>query len=266
MSEGFTSNGYFDYIIPAAVSADEVLVHVKYAFFSGLVAFLGLLLYITLTCKMFFGAKAARRVMALARVLIVVELTLLVWLLDWSMNYDNLANRSSVPKISFSTSYTVSFIHHWPRPALGMIFLGVGMFGDLHPAPCVIACLTCIYNILFDAASAIEVRDHLSAVIQYGSPSGDYTKDGLLTYYYRDIISIAFSSAILFCVLQYLVLVGFFQPQLIPVDVMMGGDENRPASMRRDRTSRMKAQIEHGLADGTVHIPHELDMPIDSGK
>ena len=256
------TGGYFDYIIPAVVSADTVMIDVKIAFFSGLMGFLGLLLYISISCKMFFGAKAARRVMALARVLIVCELMLMVWLLDWSLNYDNLANRSSQPKIVFSTSYTVSYIHHWPRAAFGMVFLGVGMFGDLHPAPCIIACLACIYNILFDSVSAVEVRDHLSAVIQYASPSGDYTKDGLLTYYYRDIVSIAFSSAIMFCVLQYLVLVGFFQPQLIPLDVMMGGEENRSASMRRDRTQRMKTQIEHGVANGKVELPEEEDMPL----
>lgn len=254
--------GYFDYILPAVESTDKVILEVKYAFFSGLVAFLGLLLYITLTCKRFFGPKAARHVMALARVLIVCELALMIWLLDWSLNYDNLANRTSQPRIVFSTSYSISFIHHWPRAGFGMVFLGVGMFGDLHPAPCIVTCLTCIYNILFDAVSATEVRDHLNAVIQYGSPSGDYTKDGLLVYYYRDIVSIAFSSAIMFCILQYLVLVGFFQPQLIPLDQVIGGEENRTASMRRDRTLRMKTQIERGVLAGEVQLPDEEDMPL----
>jgi hypothetical protein len=252
---------YFDYILPAFESTDSVIMHIKYAFGAGLCAFLALLMYICLTCKMFFGAKAARRVMALARILIFCEIVLQFWLLDWAVRYDMLANRSSVPRITFSTSYSVSFIHHWPRPIIGIVFIGVGLFGDFHASLSLLAVLACLFLILFDAASAVEVRDHLSAVIQYGSPIGDYTKNGLLIYYYRDIVSVGLSSAVMFCLLQYLVLVGFFQPNLIPLEAVQGGESNRAASMRRDRAVRLQHTVERKMAEGAMYVPKEEDMP-----
>ena len=249
-----TDLAYFDYVLPALHSQDGVLMHVKYAFGAGLALFLTFLLYISLSCKMFYGAKAARRVMALGRILITFTCVTLIWMLDWSIGYDCLANRSSLPKIQFSGTYVISFVHHWPRPVIGLLSIGCGLIGDLHPAPGIICVLGCLFLILFNAFSCTEITNHLYAILSYGSPSGDYTKNGLLMYYYRDIVGIACASASMFCMLQYLVLVGFFQPQLIPYDVVFGGEKNRPASMRRDRLGRLQTQIMEGVRAGTVHL------------
>ena len=249
-----SDEAYFDYVLPAFTSTETVVMHVKIAFGCGLALFLVLLAYITVSCKMFYGAKAARRVMALGRILCTCACLTMIWMLDWSMGYDCLANRNSVPQIRFSGIYVISFIHHWPRPVIGLISIGCGLIGDLHPTLCIICVLGCLFIIFFNALSCVEITQHYNAVTSYGSPSGDYTKNGLLTYYWRDICGIAFSSASMFCMLQYLVIVGFLQPQLIPYDIAFGGEENRPASMRRDRMGRLQTQIVEGVKNGTVHL------------
>ena len=58
----------------------------------------------------------------------------------------------------------------------------------------------------------------------------------------------------MFCILHYLVIVGFLQPQLIPYDIAVGGEENRAASMRRDRLGRLQTQIMEGVKAGTTHL------------
>ena len=255
-----SEEGYFDYVIPAFASTDTVMMHVKIAFGSGLMLFLTLLLYICVSCKMFYGAKAARRVMALSRMLVTCACVTMIWMLDWSMGYDCLANRSSVPQIRFSGIYVISFIHHWPRPVIGLISIGCGLIGDLHPALCIISALGCLFIILFNALSCVEIMQHYNAVVSYGSPSGDYSKDGLLTYYWRDIVGIACCSASMFCILHYLVIVGFLQPQLIPYDIAVGGEENRAASMRRDRLGRLQTQIMEGVKAGTTHLETKEEL------
>lgn len=245
---------YFDYVLPAFTSTDTVILHVKIAFGSGLALFLALLLYIGVSCRIFYGAKAARRAMALSRVLVTCACVIMIWILDWSISYDCLANRFSVPQIRFSGIYVVSFIHHWPRPVIGLISIACGLIGDLHPTLCILSALGSLFIIFFNALSCVEISQHYNAVVSYGSPSGDYTKDGLLMYYWRDIIGIACSSASLFCILHYLVLVGFFQPQRIPYDIAVGGEEHRALSMRRDRNGRLHSQILEGIKAGTVHL------------
>jgi hypothetical protein len=247
-----TEYWWFDKIQPSWASTNEVISNVRMAFLSGLAALALLLIYEETTGGAAFGGPvAAHKTVWFSRLLIILHLICNAVLLHWCVYYDNMVARTSWPRILVGSKHEMSWLHHFPRALTSLFFVGTGVGSAYHVFPALLCVLACFLDIISSTVSAVELRDYINQSLSNNAPlGGDWTKDTIMWYYYRDIVSIALSSAVLFSVLHIMVLIGHLGNPLSSFNAAEGSSDgaqadrvlyyDKVAGGHLDRSSRMR--------------------------
>lgn len=225
---------------PDAVQSDELaLMHIKISFLIGVVLFI-VMFPVYKSRKSYFDAIAARKVIGFARGFIFVEL-LLIFIL-----YYFYFEKGSLLEMHQYLGYGNgdSWLYTYGRPTAGLVFIGIGIFGEMHPAPRYLCMVGCMVEVLGDALSAFQVRDYYQQVKYHNAPSNGYTENEILAYYWRDIISLGFCTVVCLLMVLLTVQVGFCEPQLIHPSQIGGQELDRYAAMRRNKEKRQVMAME----------------------
>lgn len=137
-----------------------------------------------------------------------------------------------------------SWLYSYGRPTGGLVFIGVGMLGEIHPAPRYVCMLGCMFQVVCDSLSAFQVRDYYRQVKYHEAPANGYSDSEILTYYWRDIISIGFCTTACLLMVLLTVQVGFCEPQFIHPSQIGGKELDRYAAMRGNKEKRQIMAME----------------------
>jgi len=226
--------------LPDAVQSDELaLMHIKISFLVG-VAFFVLICPLYKSRKSYFDAIAARNVIGLTRAFIFVEL-LLIFILYY-FYFEKGALMDMHQYLGYGNGD--SWLYTYGRPSAGLVFIGIGMFAEMHPAPRYLCLVGCMVEVLGDALSAFQVRDYYMQVKYHSAPSNGYTENEILAYYWRDIVSLGVCTTVCLLVVLLTVQVGFCEPQLIHPSQISGQELDRYAAMRRNKENRQIMAME----------------------
>jgi hypothetical protein len=226
--------------LPDAVfSSNIALTHIKYSFIMGLGVFV-LLSPLYRSRKSFFDAIAARSVVRFARFFILIELLLLFALYVFYFEYGQPINLHAL--LSYGNGD--SWLYSYGRPTAGLVFISVGLIGEIHPLPRIMCVVGCMGQIMGDALSASQVRDYYNQMVELSAPANNYTQEAMLAYYWRDIISLGVSTTVLFLSGLLCVIVGLCDPQLIHPSLISGLDLDRYQAMHSMRHFRREMEVE----------------------
>ena len=228
-----------EYLPEAAESSDLALTHIKYSFLAGVAAFI-ILLPFCRSRKSFFDAIAARQTIWFARIFVVTEL-LLIFILYY-FYFENGSPLNMHQYLSYGNGE--SWLYTYGRPTAGLIFIGIGITGEIHPMIRILCMLGCMAQVFGDSLSAFQIRDYYRQVKYHSAPDNGYTIKELLVYYWRDIISIGISTTILLLMGLLTSVMGFCEPQLIHPSLVSGKDLDRYTSMRDAKNERKIMSLE----------------------
>jgi hypothetical protein len=204
---------WFDKIIPAAIiSTNEIIIEIRWAFLCGLFLLIIMFLFEKIILKQspFGGPKAARFSLFILVIIIIIHIITTILFLYWSVNYNNMVARTSWPRLLVGTKYEMSYIQHYPRAVTSLVFVTIGLGAGYHPLLAILCILASILDLICSIISCIEMRDYLNQCITMSAPlGGDWTKNGIMLYYYRDLFSIALSSCIIFTALHVMIIMGY---------------------------------------------------------
>jgi hypothetical protein len=245
MSE-FTGNE----IVTSFSSSLTALSHIKYSFFVGIGIFLVCFVFCR-SKKSFFDVIASRKVMKCLRTLIFFELCCLGVLFYFYFEYGSPILMNA--QFSYgSSSYSGNWLFSFPRPVTGLVLIGMGLFGDNHSIIRVFCMIGCGIQMIGDACSAYQVNDYRNQQLKNSAPHyNGYTPDTLLTFYWRDIVSIAVCTAALLLAAHMTNIVGWCNPPLIHPSLISGAEYDRYAVMKRNREDRSMME-KQGFIESSV--------------
>jgi hypothetical protein len=232
------------YIPIAAQSTDVVITNLKYAFLAGLVAFIVLIPFCR-SNKSFFDPIAARKVLRKLRLFVFLQICCLGVLFYFYFNHGSPLRLHS--QLSYGNGD--SYVYGYGRPGAGLVFIGFGLFADTHPVVRIACMIGCGVQIMADSLSAYQIHDYRDQQLKLSAPSNGYSPNMLLTYFYRDIVSVALSTVILLLTAHLTNIVGWCDPQIIHPSLISGRDYDRYSAMRRSRGDRMVME-RLGIIDG----------------
>lgn len=225
--------------IPASFeSTDLVLTHVKYSFIIGVAIFI-IVFPFCRSKKSFWDAIAARRVVAVLRFFVLIECLANCVLLHLYLAYGSPIYLHA--QLSYGTGD--SWLFGYGRPIAGLVFIGLGLFGDMHPVPRVFCMIACGGQVFTDTLSAYQIHDYYKQVKFHSAPSNGYSLDTLLVYYWRDIIAIGLCTSSLLFAGALACIVGWCDPQLIHPSFISGKEYDRYAVMHMMRDRRREMDI-----------------------
>lgn len=154
-----------------------------------------------------------------------------------------------------NNAYNSSWIYGFPRPTAGAVFISMGLFGESHPTIRGVCLIGCLIQICGDCLSAYQIYDYRNQQLTNSAPAyNGYTPGIMLTYYYRDIASIALSTCCLLFVSHAMNIIGWFDPQIIHPSLITGKDYDRYGAMRRTRGERIMME-RMGVIESTTVTP-----------
>lgn len=219
-------------------SKEAAILYIKYAFITGLGVFI-LSLPFCRSKKSFFDPIAAKKILKYLRTAVFLELFCLGILFYFYITY-------GIPLIlnaqfSFGNIYySGNWLYSFPRPTFGVIFITMGMFAESHPIIRVFCMIGCIAQVFGDAFSAFQINDYRNQQLHNSAPrTNGYTPNILLSYFWRDIISIALSTYVFLMMAHLTNIVGWCDPQLIHPSLLTGRDYDRYSAMKRNRGERI---------------------------
>lgn len=232
-------------------SSEKSLSDIRLAFIIGLGVFL-LSLPSCRSKKSFFDVIAARKVMKFVRTLVFLELCCLGILFYFYLTYGSPIVLDA--QLSYGNNqYNSSWIYGFPRPTAGTIFIGVGLFCESHPIIRGVCLIGCLLQISTDCLSAYQIYDYRNQQLNNSAPAyNGFTSGKLLTYYYRDIASIALSTCIFLFVGHAMNIIGWFDPQTIHPSLITGKDYDRYSAMKRTRGERIMMERMGVIESNTV--------------
>lgn len=202
------------------------------------IGFLGCLILFCLTTaisaskKSFFDAVTARNITRLLRLYITLEYALNIFLLVMVVNFG-----APIPAPSQWTSYNIgngeSWTYGYGRPLCGLLFIGLGGVGDMHPLARYICLLASIAQLTCDSFSAYQVHAYMDQVNHHDAPLYNYNIDLMKSYYWRDIISFSLCMSIVVNMLYLIIITGFFNPPLVSYQKIDGQDLDRVSMMHK---------------------------------
>ena len=226
--------------LPEALSSYQItLVDLKFSFIVGLAVFL---IFSPLygSRKSFFDAIAARNVVTFARFFVFAEILLLLILFYFYFEH------GSPLKLHQWLGYGNgdSWLYTYGRPTGGLVFISMGMLAEVHPLNRILCIIGCCGQMFGDALSAYQVNDYINQVASNHAPNNNYTRNEMLAYYWRDIVSFGVCTMLLLLVGLLTVILGCCEPQLIHPSLVSGNDLDRYAAMRtlKDRRRIMGIQ------------------------
>jgi hypothetical protein len=222
---------------------------------------IGVIIYILLIPfyrghQSFSDVLAAKKVISVIRIVILIEVLILFFLL-----YFVAALGSPLPHNQL-TDYGNgdSWIYGYARPLVGMIVIGFGVFSDMNLFPRIVCILGCFLQIATDALSAFQVNDYYVQMKDHKAPNNYYNLNLMQMYFYRDIVSIGLSFLIALLIFHICFILGFnLTYQNIPFQVIAGGDIDRCEIMRQQRKLRKYAENHIGDELNFDEIPDDIE-------
>lgn len=238
--------------IPAAfASKDLVLDHIKLSFIIGLGVFIVLFPFYR-SKRSFFDAIAAHNVIRMARFFIIVEFGCVVMLFYFYFS------RGSPLSLHAPLSYGNgdSWVYGYGRPGATLVFVCVlGLAGEQHPFIRLAAVAGCLVEIVGDALSAYQVHDYYEQVVRLSAPGNGYSPTQLLHYYYRDLVALGVTTAVLMQLAFLACIVGCWPPQLIHPAAISGYELDRFAVLRENRRRRREMEQRGFLGPIPTRVP-----------
>jgi len=219
---------------PSAVTSNNaVFVDVKWSVFIGIIIFI--ILYPFYRHKnSCYNAIAARSLLRFLRLFILIELVLIFILFTYYLNYEKLVQYNSI----FAYGNGDDWLYGYSRPTFGLCFIGIGLFGELHPAIRIICLIGALFQFTCDFFSAYEVHNYYYQVEHLDAPDHGYSRRMYATYYWRDIISTCVDIIIALICCQLCTIIGWCEPQLIHPSLISSKDLDRYQSMHYSRAMR----------------------------
>lgn len=219
---------------PSAVtSSNVVFVDVKWSVFIGIIIFI--ILYPFYRHKnSCYNAIAARSLLRFLRLFILIELILIIILFTYYLNYEKLIQYNSI----FAYGNGDDWLYGYSRPTFGLCFIGIGLFGELHPAIRITCLIGALFQFTCDFFSAYEVHNYYYQVEHLDAPNHGYSHRMYATYYWRDIISTCVNIIIALICCQLCIIIGWCEPQLIHPSLISSKDLDRYQSMHYSRAMR----------------------------
>jgi hypothetical protein len=224
-------------ISTAFQTREKAILYEKYAFIAGIGLFV-LCLPFCRSKKSFFDVIAARKVTKFLRTFVFIELCCLAVLFYFYLTYGSPILLNG--QISYgNVGYHGNWLYDFSRPAAGAVFIGFGLFGESHPYIRFLCMIGCGVEIFGDAFSAYQINDYRNQQLANAAPRyNNYSPAILLTYFWRDIISIVLCTTTLLLAAHLTNIVGWFEPQLIHPSLITGKDYDRYSAMKRTRGER----------------------------
>lgn len=217
----------------AVTSNNAVFVDVKWSVFIGIIIFI--ILYPFYRHKnSCFNAIAARSLLRFLRLFILIELVLIFILFTFYLNYEKLIQYNSI----FAYGNGDDWLYGYSRPTFGLCFIGLGLFGEVHPAIRITCLIGALFQFTCDFFSAYEVHNYYYQVEHLDAPSHGYSHRMYATYYWRDIISTCVNIIIALICCQLCTIIGWCEPQLIHPSLISSKDLDRYQSMHYSRAMR----------------------------
>lgn len=243
---------------------DDSASNIVYSFVFGILAYIFFLPFYK-SRKSFIDAIAARKSVKCLKLLIAIE-TLLCFPLLYSVFYygNPIATPLSLYSLPYSSTSSDSWVYGYGRPLFGIVFVGVGVFGDMHPAPRYVCIVSAFFQAIVDAMSSVLVYSYRQQVITNKAPTGNFDNASMAFYMYRDLLS--------FAVLVYLIVMcshvscvlGWCAPQHISFPVLLGGHLDRCEVLRFQLQERLEYEsrrriLKDGDEDEEVGMNEDLE-------
>ena len=188
--------------------------------------------------------ETARRTLRLLRFYIFADFVLLAVLL-----YYLLTQGSPVPITSAlallpdgKTNWLFSF---W-RPLTSLLLVGAGTMASTAPAPKLVCLLGCVWELVQNLVSLVQLDDYETQASLFRAPRGSYSRDDLLLLFWRDVAGLGVAFATLFTLLHLAAIQGvltLYEPPYVTYAQIRGALSDRPATMRRQRTTRLRTEL-----------------------
>ena len=146
--------------------------------------------------KSFWDIISARKTIRIIRFCILFEYILIAIVLYYYINHgppvtDNilLSYGSSVAGLK---ALSGGWLYGFAKPLFSLVFIGIGILGDLHPATRYLCMIGCAAEVFGSSLASFQVLDLINQILYHGAVSSSYTVSNLRVYYWANIISIGF--------------------------------------------------------------------------
>lgn len=243
MSTDLTIEDYKNGIanVPYSYKSDNtVLVHLTKSFILASIIFGVIVILFSIKKRSYFNSNSARTIIKFIRIYIGTEIILLFFLL-----YNKLFYGSPILHIhalsNFGYKINDSYIYGIWRPLAGIFLISFGFVGDMHYIPRLLCILGCLVEVICDSFSSFQIDDIIFQKLNRNYPTGEYSYNKLLYYYWRDIGSFGLSFCILMLMCYFSVLLGCYGKPMISYQSIEGGDIDRCKTMREQRRIRNRS-------------------------
>lgn len=143
-----------------------------------------------------------------------------------------------------------SWVYGYGRPMFGLIMIGVGSVGDMHPLPRYCCFFGALIGVIGDALSAYQVGNYIQSISDQNAPlTGKYTETSMEVYFWRDIVSFGLGVWISLLIVHCICVIGLWQPPFISFQSIMGGDFDRCEVMRSQRSMKHNVSLDTNLEE-----------------
>jgi hypothetical protein len=236
--------------VPNTYTSDNiVLIHLTKSFILASIIFGAIVILFSINIKKrsYFNSNSAKTIIKFIRIYIGTEIILLFFLL-----YNRIFYGSPILYINaisnFGGKSNDSYIYGLWRPLVGLFLISFGLIGDMHYIPRLLCIFGCLIQVIGDSFSSFQIDDLIFQKMHRNYPTGDYSYNKLLYYYWRDIGSFGLSFCILMLMCYFSILLGWYGKPYISYQNIEGGDIDRSKTMREQRRIRNRSlnDIEKG--------------------
>jgi len=208
----------FEAIPTSITSNDWSLVHIKLSFSISVLLFF-------ISFPFYASRKSSWDVISAIRAIRVIRLWILVEFILISIIIYYLSTRGPPISASDFLSYgniisnvqylTGGWVFGFGKPICAVVFIGVGILGEMHPATRILCLVGCGIEVFGASLAAYEVQDLITQIQTNGTTSKTYTVSILQVYYWVNILSIAISTQILLISSYLCCLLGYINYELV---------------------------------------------------
>lgn len=186
--------------------------------------------------KSFFDHLAARRVIGVIRVFVILELVLNCILLYVTLYKGEPIHLHAITDYGNGSSW----IYGFGRPVTGIVLITIGVIGDMHFIARILCLMALLLELATDAISAVQIQDLIFQIEHYSVATSNYSMYWLQVYYWRDLISFGICFFLVVLTAHFTSIVGWCDPPLFHYRMVTGGHADRVQVMRDHREHRME--------------------------
>lgn len=204
--------------------------NIKLSFLAGLLLFIVCIPYLCSKKSNYQSNIAVQRLLKVVRVCIIFVVVLLAILFYFSINLGIPTIRDTTTNYGYSNS---TWNYGYGRPVVGIILISFGYIGNLSIYFRLLCILGCLESLCFDVISSVQLSEFIASTDPNIAHAHNYSIDQLYMLYWRDIISVGFSTTIIYLVAYMNTLIGWFGNNYISYVKVEGGEYDHEAVMRR---------------------------------